>query len=65
MYLWSMNNANNNKMNNLDNTYKAIELGGSWIAEASGDTWTGKYYATEKGAQRAAHKANQMAGLSA
>ncbi len=52
-------------MNNVDNTYRAVELGGAWIAEASGNTWTGKYYATEKGAQRAAHKANQMAGLSA
>jgi len=50
-------------MNNLDNTYKAIELGGSWIAEANGNTWTGKYYKTEKGAQRAANKANKMAGL--
>ena len=59
-----MNNETNT-MNNLDNTYKAVELGGSWVAEASGDTWTGKYYATEKGAQRAADKANQIAGLSA
>ncbi len=60
-----MNNETNNKMNNLDNTYRAVELDGAWIAEASGNIWTGKFYATEKGAQRAAHKANQMAGLSA
>ena len=58
-----MNNANNNKMNNLDNKYKAVELGGSWIAEAGGDTWTGKYYQTQKGAEKAANKANTHAGL--
>lgn len=59
-----MTNANNTTMTNANNNYKAVQLGGMWIAEANGNTWTGKYYKTEKFAQRAADKMNKISGLS-
>jgi len=43
-------------------TVKQITENGSWVA-SNGDAWTGKYYATKKGAEKAANKANFQAGL--
>jgi|TARA_R110002073_G_scaffold64605_1_gene161620 hypothetical protein len=50
-------------MTNKTKIYKAVLLGGSWIAEYDNDTWTGKYYATKKGAEKSAQKYNKAAGL--
>ena len=48
--------------NNNTNLWTVAELGGLFVVEASG-VWSGKYYQTEKSAQRAANKANKLAGL--
>ena len=57
------NEQTQTSMTNASNIYKAVELGGMWVAEANGNTWTGKYYKTQKSAQRAADKMNKLSGL--